>query len=164
MSVLLIPKKLLRLDLSSKDTWGVLQRSTLHCQSPLRQWKDDEKYTWIRDAEQMATSCGLAGSRHEHEFALLESLSASWRSRSGLGWSSSGSCGWSGLGRRTRARFCQSRPDHRSQYQHAVWHTILLRSVRSNSTMFYTRMHLRRFGFKLRLRKGAQNTHMVAER
>ena len=54
----------------------------------------------------MATSSrDLARSRHAHEFALLESLSGSWRSRSGLGWSSSGSCGWSGLGRRTRAVF-----------------------------------------------------------
>ena len=30
--------------------------------------------------------------------------------------------------------------------------------------MFHTRVHLRRFGFKLRLLKGVQNTHMVAER
>ena len=67
--------------------------------------------------------------------------------------------------------FCQSHSDHRSQYQHAVWHTFLRRSARStlsHSTMFYLmfymRKHLRRFGFKLRLRKGAQNTHMVAER
>ena len=45
--------------------------------------------------------------------------------------------------------------------------SVVLRSVRSassQSTMFYTRVHLRRFGFRLPLRKGVQNTHMVAER
>ena len=89
-----------------------------------------EKCSWIRDAEQMATSSrDLARSRHEHDLALLESLSASWWSRSGLGWSSSGSCGWSGLGRRTRASFCQSHPDHRSQYKHAACSTPLCCAV-----------------------------------
>ena len=39
----------------------------------LRQWKDDEDNSRIRDAKPIATSSwDLARSRHEHEFALLE--------------------------------------------------------------------------------------------
>ena len=118
-------------------------------------------------------SCDLARSRHEHDLALLESLRGSWRSRSGL---SDGACAVRAVGVASdRERepvvvsFCQSpmRSDHRSQYQRAVLHTFLRRSARSSlshSTMFYMRVHLRRFGFRLRLHKGLQNTHMVAER
>ena len=114
-------------------------------------------------AEQMTTSSrDLARSRHEHDFALLECLSGSWRSRSGLGWSSSGS-----RGRRTRASFCQSHSDHRSQYRRAVLHHLseapcVLHFKPQHDFLYACTSDV--FECRPRLRKSVQNTHMVAER